>query len=585
MAVTQKNLQCQLPPTNPGRFISNLQNGATRFFHFIAAIDEDIIKDCHKADKNWVSHIGFMLCLTFFVLFIITYLSFDYISATSVSIDDATNEIIIGEVNRNWQTVLFGMVLALIIALIVTLTDRAIYQSDWFYHKDYIVDGDTDRFPTLAVALLAYLLIAILLFFSDALRINFLNLLESTFNPSAPDFLFNTVIVVSIVLLPLVIILGISSCFNRPAESGMPSVAFGDKIWRIGIRLLISICVAIALSTFLELRIFESSIIEILKKEHTNENKVLYENYTKQVNALDENIKKLQDDKNNAQDRLIKLQKGIRIDEDTPEILKDLADENKRLDEELGKQISPIQKDLTELQKRQRELKQQRDEYLRKAQAEISGNPENMPDITSIPGCGQRCKYYQEQAEIVKNSIIENEAEINRIRTEIEEIRADISSQRRQLQVDYGSRGNISLSQTKTEQRQSLIEEARSAFEGANTRLKEAQENKPKQRERLQKELQENPDYRSFQAGPIARLRAFSIMKEDEKHGQTNLIFSLWVKAFVIFLEVIPVIVKMFFSPPSIYGMKLRYAVYKQTLAERRAATVDSLVTSGYSNL
>ena len=562
--------------------INRMLSSVARFFRLIAATDEDVIGDCPKADQIWAVHIGCMLCLTFVVLFVITYLSFDYIGATSMSFDETTNKISFGKVNRNWQTISIGMILALVIALIVTLFDRAIYQSDWFYQKDYTADGRADPFPTFAVVVVAYLLAVICLFLSDILRVNFLNHLQSAFDPGDPDFLLSALLTALITLLPLILALGISSYFDwLTAESGVPQVTFGHKIWRIGIRLLISVCVAIALSTFLELKLYELSIVSMLKEEYANENRPIYEKYNSEIDALDRNIEELQEDVKTARDRLKRLQEGRGINDNTLQISELRESAYERLDIELNRQLKPHQARLDGYEKKQRELREEYDDYRAKAKAEEFGNPENLAGISRFRGCGERCRYYQEQADIRKESMSENESNIKDTKAQMKTIRDDFNNRRREKRAAYDNQKNTSLSEIETEQH--IIMEAKTDVQNANKLLREARKNKPEQRKRLKEEIQENPDYKPFQAGPVARLRAFSILKKDEKYGATILIYSLWLKVFVVFLEVIPVITKIFFSPPSVYGMKLRYAVYKATLAESRAGAVENEVTNGYN--
>ena len=47
-------------------------------------------------------------------------------------------------------------------------------------------------------------------------------------------------------------------------------------------------------------------------------------------------------------------------------------------------------------------------------------------------------------------------------------------------------------------------------------------------------------------------MTAYQELKNDPKDGATITLFSWMTKFLVIFLEIVPVVAKMFFSPPSV---------------------------------
>jgi len=63
-------------------------------------------------------------------------------------------------------------------------------------------------------------------------------------------------------------------------------------------------------------------------------------------------------------------------------------------------------------------------------------------------------------------------------------------------------------------------------------------------------------------------MTAYQELKNDPKDGATITLFSWMTKFLVIFLEIVPVVAKMFFSPPSVYAAKIQ----AQVEGERRKA-------------
>jgi hypothetical protein len=69
---------------------------------------------------------------------------------------------------------------------------------------------------------------------------------------------------------------------------------------------------------------------------------------------------------------------------------------------------------------------------------------------------------------------------------------------------------------------------------------------------------------------PLARMTAYQELKNDPKDGATIIWFSWMTKLLVIFLEVVPVVAKMFFSPPSVYAARIQAEVARQSARARR---------------
>jgi hypothetical protein len=74
---------------------------------------------------------------------------------------------------------------------------------------------------------------------------------------------------------------------------------------------------------------------------------------------------------------------------------------------------------------------------------------------------------------------------------------------------------------------------------------------------------------------PLARMRAYQELKNDPRDGATIVWFSWMTKLLVIFLEVVPVVAKMFFSPPSAYAARIQAQVEREVVrARQESATI-----------
>ena len=68
-------------------------------------------------------------------------------------------------------------------------------------------------------------------------------------------------------------------------------------------------------------------------------------------------------------------------------------------------------------------------------------------------------------------------------------------------------------------------------------------------------------DFQKLKDDPLSRMTAYQELKNDPKDGATITLFSWMTKFLVIFLEIVPVVAKMFFSPPSVYAARIQATV------------------------
>jgi len=74
-------------------------------------------------------------------------------------------------------------------------------------------------------------------------------------------------------------------------------------------------------------------------------------------------------------------------------------------------------------------------------------------------------------------------------------------------------------------------------------------------------------------ADPLTRIVAFQELKSDPKDGQIMTLFSWMTRFFIIFLEIVPVVAKIFFSPPSVYALKVQAELKRARQNVRRMMT------------
>ena len=70
-------------------------------------------------------------------------------------------------------------------------------------------------------------------------------------------------------------------------------------------------------------------------------------------------------------------------------------------------------------------------------------------------------------------------------------------------------------------------------------------------------------DFQKLKDDPLSRMTAYQELKSDPKDGATITLFSWMTKFLVIFLEIVPVVAKLFFSPPSVYAARIQATVFR----------------------
>ncbi|MFN3548931.1 MAG: DUF4407 domain-containing protein [Mesorhizobium sp.] len=480
------------------------------FLYFVAGVDRRQIEICPETDRILARQLGIMLTLTFIIVISITFYSLSYIGNSSVQYDAATNTFKPSENSISLGGYIFICVISLVIAMIITLFDRMLYQSDWFYQLP-IADVENT---------------------GQNVKLKF----------------------------------------------------FIKKTWRVFTRLLISLAVAYSLSTFLELKVFESQIVKKNQEIYLARNQRVFDDIQAEAARLTMRIDGVSSEIAALRERSVELQRGgLTIDPGLAAKLSAIERELTDIDANATRQYSALRSraddELSSLLAKGRELAP----LLREAtanvalftdymNAEIGGvNPEGLPGISEQEGCGRRCEYW-------KAKRTQAQAEEARLRTLVEEnetaigaIRSSISAATEENDALIAARKRILLSQrdeifSRAETESARMEKDHQQRIRDNTeRLSTKEFELATLRSSYNGDLdlfvlrrQASPDYVPFSDGPLERLTALLELKTDVHNGATITWFSWWVKGFVIFLELAPVLSKMFFAPPSVYGFRIR---------------------------
>ncbi|MBV8187453.1 MAG: DUF4407 domain-containing protein [Alphaproteobacteria bacterium] len=414
-----------------------------RLFCRIAGVDPAALEECPVTDRIWAAHLGLALVLNFFVVFGLTLYSVGYFLPELYS----------------------RVLVALVVAAVLMMFDRALFQFDWF-----------------TVAMLHEV---------RELHRGRKTLLQGVLAAARP-------------------------------------------FWRLSLRLLISLAIAYTLSVFAEIAAFDGAIRERLTADNYSENQPFRDrlaDFEKELDgkraAYTERIARLDGE-------IASMQKGFvsRTEQDEYETLRrNAADARTR--------ITMLEGTLAENEKRIRDLNE--DIY-----SERYGLKDK-PYRTGRPGCepGSVCN------DLVLTVKETREANVA-LRNDIERLQRSAQEQDDKASELLKQRNAADAAQIDAKRREiATLRAEAAAFEAQRPALVSGYE----------AELKRDGTWRPLRDDPMIRIRVLDELRQDPVRGSGISQMSYLIKAFIAFLELSPVLGKIFFAPPTVYSARVRAAV------------------------
>ena len=269
---------------------------------------------------------------------------------------------------------------------------------------------------------------------------------------------------------------------------------------RIIFRLAISVCLSFALAIFLELAIFSDTITGQLQDDFRSANAHLFDKAADFEALLDRQIEERRAALREAENLVI----------------------------ELNSAGAPAQ--LQELETSLAAIIQERSYFEEDRNAELFGR-RTRPEQTGIAGRGPA--YHFAEAQIV------------RLKEQERDLRESIASLRDR---DFTARENASHA---TDRIRAEVETLIASGTATAAEFRRSL-------------VEGSLEYQRQKNDPLARMGAYSRLKQDPNEGPTIVLFSWLIRLFVSFLEVVPVAAKMLFCPPSVYGSIIKAEVVRQ---------------------
>jgi hypothetical protein len=315
------------------------------------------------------------------------------------------------------------------------------------------------------------------------------------------------------------------------------------RFFRITIRLRISFALAWIIAVFLELAIFSDTISEKVKRDHLASNQPIFQKIEGYEAQLDREIEQ-------RRQQLVAAEALYRRELGTAQPPE--AAPPAQLDE-LEQQIKGLDAQEQELRGELRQLQGKITGYAEEMNAEEVGRKLN-PSSSGRAGTGPRYTFAKQQRDVYTAQRAERERELRELAARREQLRstqgriaADAAARRNQAREAVASQRGALEAQVDVARRELATLEA--------ARLAKVAE--------FRSQALAASDFQKLKDDPLSRMTAYQELKSDPKDGATITLFSWMTKFLVIFLEIVPVVAKMFFSPPSVYAARIQATVFR----------------------
>jgi uncharacterized membrane protein len=309
---------------------------------------------------------------------------------------------------------------------------------------------------------------------------------------------------------------------------------------RIATRLTISLGLAWVIALFLELAIFSDTISAKIERDRIAANRPAFDELTSYSAELDRQI----------------AERSARLASLEQTLLGALAETaasdgvNALSDAKIGQKAKALADREAVLRAEIRQIEASIQQYATEMHAEELGQKLSASN-SGRTGQGPRFEFAKRQKDVLETTLQSRQAEL-----------AQIAGREEALRKTEADRA-AAAAQRDAESRAALVtkrDALRAQLDAARDELRQAEADKAARVAEFRREVMERSyvQARSDRADPLTRIAAYQELKNDPKDGRTITLFSWMTRFLVIFLEIVPVIAKIFFSPPSVYATRVR---------------------------
>ena len=347
-------------------------------------------------------------------------------------------------------------------------------------------------------------------------------------------------------------IIGSDWALKNPFKGGLPFRSLLGLIPRI----IYSLIIAVGLATLAEISLQANAIDEQIQQESNQKNKVYFDKLEKYEQELETSISV---DRRKVEDVQAEIQQ-ISEQNNRYEAASSSNDSDTLNNTLISKQLSS-----TELQRSQQvlfselasinnRLAKAREDYnywFNEALLERTGKDGRAP--TEGPKYHRAVATYNDldkQIKILEVSLADTQQRLQALKPDIDLALQGLN----QVQKDIN---DFQLTESNFESNKQAITRLEESLLTATTMLNRAIDEKQKKMDEYRHKLEQDGLFYEVKTGMLRRYLALKNIHKDPEIGEAAYLFSWLLKIFFIAIELMPVIIKLFFSPFSFYSLRM----------------------------
>ncbi len=359
-------------------------------------------------------------------------------------------------------------------------------------------------------------------------------------------------------------IIGSDWALRNPFKNGLPFRSLLGLIPRI----IYSLIIAIGLATLAEISLQSTAIDEQIQKESNQNNREYFAKLTAYEKELDTAIEV-------DQKRVADLQTQIDLLRNQINTYK--ATEQSSDPDVVQNNLSVKQTNLTELQKAQQVLiaeiaainerissaRKEYDYWFNEALLERTGKDGRAP--TEGPKYQRAVKTYtdlEKQIGILETNLADSKAKLEALSPDIEAATSALNEVQKESNF-------LAQSEVNFESNETTLVRLEETITAAKLELNNQIDRKQNKLDEYRVTLENDGLFYEVKTGFLRRYLGLKSIHSDPEIGQAAILFSWLLKIFFIAIELMPVIIKLFFSPFSFYSLKMYRKMHIALLEEK----------------
>jgi len=364
-------------------------------------------------------------------------------------------------------------------------------------------------------------------------------------------------------------IIGSDWALKNPFKGGLPFRSLMGLIPRV----IYSLIIAVGLATLAEISLQASGIDEQIQQESNQKNKVYFDKLEKYEQELETSIsvdrKKVEDIQANIQllsDQNNRYQTASSSN-DTDTLNNTLA--SKQLSStELQRSQQVLYTELASINNRLAKAREDYNYWFNEALLERTGKDGRAP--TEGPKYERAVATYTDLSEQIKVL----EVSLTDTQKKLEVLKPDIDLALQGLNQVQKNINDFQLTESNYEHNKQTIIRLDESLLTAKTMLNRAIDEKQKKMDIYRLKLEKDGLFYQVKTGMLRRYLALKNIHKDPEIGEAALLFSWLLKIFFIAIELMPVIIKLFFSPFSFYSLRMYRKMHIALLEEEEKLEV-----------